>query len=71
MLSSGGGAVKREPAARNTMRTEQKRILCRNKLEDTSFKSIINSIKTINFISVPAGTTLMTVIFLGRVTKPI
>ena len=32
MLSSG--EVKGEPAARSTMRTEQKRILCRNKLQD-------------------------------------
>ena len=34
MLTSGGGEVKGEPAARNTMRTKQKRILCRNKLQD-------------------------------------
>ena len=44
------GEVKCEPEARNTMRTEQKRILCRNKLQDKSretdtVKSIINSIK--------------------------
>ena len=32
MLSSG--EVKGKPAARNTMQTEQKRILCRNKLQD-------------------------------------
>ena len=36
MLSSGegGGEVKGKPAARNTMQIEQKRILCRNKLQD-------------------------------------
>ena len=31
-LSSGGGSG--EPAARNTIQTEWKRILCRNKLQD-------------------------------------
>ena len=34
MPSSGGEEVKGEAAARNTMRTERKRILCKNKLQD-------------------------------------
>ena len=46
------------------MRTERKRILCRNKLHDaTNTLDILQEPEILNFISVPVGATLMTLIF--------
>ena len=58
-----GGGVKGEPAVRNTMQTKRKRILLRNKLQDvTDTSDILQKHEILNFISVPAGETLMTFI---------
>ena len=60
----GGGGGKEEPAARNTMQIKRKRILCKNKLHDaTNTSDILQEHEILNFISVPAGATLMTLIF--------
>ena len=70
MLSLGGrgrrglGEVKGEPAARNTMRTKRKRTLCKNKLHDaTNTSDNRHKHEILNFISFPAGATLMSLIF--------
>ena len=54
----GGGGCQGEAATRNTMRTKRKRILC-----TTNTSDILQEHEILNFISVPAGTTLMTVTF--------
>ena len=56
-LRGGGGGVKGE--ARNTMRTKTKRILH----DATNTLDILQEHEILNFISVPAGATLMTLIF--------
>ena len=50
------GWGQREPATRNTMRTKRKRILCM-----TNTLNLLQEHEILNFISVLAGTTLMTI----------
>ena len=56
---AGGGGSQGEPAPRNTVRTKRKRVL----LCTTNALDLLQEHEILNFISVLAGTTLMTVTF--------
>ena len=56
MLSGGMGRGQGEPGTRNIMRTKRKRILC-----TTNTLNLLQEHEILNFISVLAGTTLMTI----------
>ena len=67
LREGGGGGIKKEPATRYTMRTKREfcaRINCKTNTVD-----IFQEQEILNFMSVPAGTTLMTVVFSGQDDK--